>query len=141
MYAQRESSSKVVKRAVDSLFIMACHGNMIQYDLDPKPAAGISYKENALYYIERLYNLYIIHFFFCVLYLMFAFIYFKEYQRKKFATTLQLNWKSKQRANGHFVGPPIRQISSHHCLCRTHYSVFRSHQRTIRNLTQSRIVG
>lgn len=41
MYAQRESSSKVIKRAVDSLFIMACHGNMIQYDLDPKPAAGI----------------------------------------------------------------------------------------------------
>ncbi|KYN44495.1 Breast carcinoma-amplified sequence 3 like protein [Trachymyrmex septentrionalis] len=41
MYAQRESSSKVVKRAVDSLFIMACHGNMIQYDLDPKPAAGV----------------------------------------------------------------------------------------------------
>ncbi|KAL0122117.1 hypothetical protein PUN28_007114 [Cardiocondyla obscurior] len=41
MFAQRESSSKVVKRAVDSLFIMACHGNMIQYDLDPKPAAGI----------------------------------------------------------------------------------------------------
>jgi len=50
MYAQRESSSKIVKRAVDSLFIMACHGNMIQYDLDPKPAAGIQ-KENALYYI------------------------------------------------------------------------------------------
>ncbi|XP_020296034.1 uncharacterized protein LOC109860992 isoform X2 [Pseudomyrmex gracilis] len=41
MYAQRESSSKVVKRAVDSLFIMACHGNMIQYDLEPKPAAGV----------------------------------------------------------------------------------------------------
>ncbi|XP_011702373.1 PREDICTED: uncharacterized protein LOC105458606 [Wasmannia auropunctata] len=41
MYAQRESSSKVVKKAVDSLFIMACHGNMIQYDLDPKPAAGV----------------------------------------------------------------------------------------------------
>ncbi|XP_014484326.1 PREDICTED: uncharacterized protein LOC106749423 isoform X2 [Dinoponera quadriceps] len=41
MYAQRESSSKVVKRAVDSLFIMACHGNLIQYDLEPKPAAGV----------------------------------------------------------------------------------------------------
>ncbi|XP_012224640.2 microtubule-associated protein futsch isoform X2 [Linepithema humile] len=41
MYAQRESSSKVVKRAVDSLFIMACHGNMIQYDLEPKAAAGV----------------------------------------------------------------------------------------------------
>jgi len=51
MYAQRESSSKIVKRAVDSLFIMACHGNMIQYDLDPKPAAGILQKETALYYI------------------------------------------------------------------------------------------
>lgn len=51
MYAQRESSNKVVKRAVDSLFIMACHGNMIQYDLDPKPAAGILQKANASYYI------------------------------------------------------------------------------------------
>lgn len=40
MYAQRESTAKVMKRAVDSLFIMACHGNMIQYDLEPKPAAG-----------------------------------------------------------------------------------------------------
>lgn len=49
MYAQRESSSKVVKRAVDSLFIMACHGNMIQYDLDPKPAAGILKREYTLY--------------------------------------------------------------------------------------------
>lgn len=50
MYAQRESSSKVVKKAIDSLFIMACHGNMIQYDLDPKPVAGISQKENTSYY-------------------------------------------------------------------------------------------
>ncbi|XP_076236803.1 uncharacterized protein LOC143180743 [Calliopsis andreniformis] len=41
MYAQRESTVKVIKRAVDSLFIMACHGNMIQYDLEPKPAAGV----------------------------------------------------------------------------------------------------
>lgn len=41
MYAQRESTAKVMKRAVDSLFIMACHGNMIQYDLEPKPAAGV----------------------------------------------------------------------------------------------------
>ncbi|XP_015440178.1 PREDICTED: uncharacterized protein LOC107194969 [Dufourea novaeangliae] len=41
MYAQRESTVKVMKRAVDSLFIMACHGNMIQYDLEPKPAAGV----------------------------------------------------------------------------------------------------
>ncbi|XP_076177095.1 uncharacterized protein LOC143151636 isoform X2 [Ptiloglossa arizonensis] len=41
MYAQRESTAKVMKRAVDSLFIMACHGNMIQYDLEPKPTAGI----------------------------------------------------------------------------------------------------
>lgn len=49
MYAQRESSSKVIKRAVDSLFIMACHGNMIQYDLDPKPASGTSQKANASY--------------------------------------------------------------------------------------------
>jgi len=51
MYAQRESSSKIVKRAVDSLFIMACHGNMIQYDLDPKPAAGILERERTLLYI------------------------------------------------------------------------------------------
>lgn len=41
MYAQRESTSKAIKRAVDSLFIMACHGNMIQYDLEPKPASGV----------------------------------------------------------------------------------------------------
>ncbi|XP_015110410.1 uncharacterized protein LOC107036778 [Diachasma alloeum] len=41
IYSQRDSTSKVSKRAVDSLFIMACHGNMIQYDLEPKPAAGI----------------------------------------------------------------------------------------------------
>lgn len=40
IYTQRESSSKVVKKAVDSLFIMAYHGIMIQYDLEPKPAAG-----------------------------------------------------------------------------------------------------
>ncbi|XP_076394112.1 uncharacterized protein LOC100877372 isoform X2 [Megachile rotundata] len=41
MYAQRESTAKVMKRAVDSLFIMACHGNLIQYDLEPRPAAGV----------------------------------------------------------------------------------------------------
>lgn len=41
IYAQRDSSNKVTKKAVDSLFIMACHGNMIQYDLEPKPAAGV----------------------------------------------------------------------------------------------------
>ncbi|XP_066589843.1 uncharacterized protein [Prorops nasuta] len=41
IYSQRESGSKAAKRAVDSLFIMACHGNMIQYDLEPKPAAGV----------------------------------------------------------------------------------------------------
>ncbi|XP_024941199.1 uncharacterized protein LOC107268137 isoform X2 [Cephus cinctus] len=41
IYAQRDSSSKMTKRAVDSLFVMACHGNMIQYDLEPKPAAGV----------------------------------------------------------------------------------------------------
>lgn len=40
IYAQRDSANKLTKRAVDSLYIMACHGNMIQYDLDPKPAAG-----------------------------------------------------------------------------------------------------
>lgn len=43
IYAQRDSGSKVAKRAVDSLFIMACHGNMIQYDLEPKPATGMFY--------------------------------------------------------------------------------------------------
>lgn len=53
MYAQRESSNKVVKRAVDSLFIMACHGNLIQYDLDPKPAAGILQKANASYILYK----------------------------------------------------------------------------------------
>ncbi|XP_043266893.1 titin homolog isoform X2 [Venturia canescens] len=41
IYAQRDSTNKAAKRAVDSLFIMACHGNMIQYDLEPKPAAGV----------------------------------------------------------------------------------------------------
>ncbi|XP_012269875.2 uncharacterized protein LOC105694094 isoform X2 [Athalia rosae] len=41
IYAQRDTASKVIKRPVDSLFIMACHGNMIQYDLEPKPAAGV----------------------------------------------------------------------------------------------------
>lgn len=30
-------SSKVLRRAVDSIFVMACHGNLVQYDLDPKP--------------------------------------------------------------------------------------------------------
>ncbi|XP_012279625.1 breast carcinoma-amplified sequence 3 homolog isoform X2 [Orussus abietinus] len=41
IYSQRDSASKIAKRAVDSLFVMACHGNMIQYDLEPKPAAGV----------------------------------------------------------------------------------------------------
>ncbi|XP_001603193.2 breast carcinoma-amplified sequence 3 homolog [Nasonia vitripennis] len=41
IYAQRDTANKLTKRAVDSLYIMACHGNMIQYDLDPKPAAGV----------------------------------------------------------------------------------------------------
>ncbi|XP_043485442.1 uncharacterized protein LOC122513241 isoform X2 [Polistes fuscatus] len=41
IYAQRESGSKVAKRKLDSLFIMACHGNMIQYDLEVKPSSGI----------------------------------------------------------------------------------------------------
>lgn len=30
-------SSKVLRRPVDSLFVMAHHGNLVQYDLDPKP--------------------------------------------------------------------------------------------------------
>ncbi|KAI4487707.1 hypothetical protein M0802_011897 [Mischocyttarus mexicanus] len=38
---QRESSSRISKRKVDSLFIMACHGNMIQYDLEAKPSSGV----------------------------------------------------------------------------------------------------
>ncbi|XP_044010549.1 uncharacterized protein LOC122854171 [Aphidius gifuensis] len=41
---QRDSTTSKInntKRAIDSLFIMACHGNMIQYDLEPKPATGI----------------------------------------------------------------------------------------------------
>ncbi|KAJ8676215.1 hypothetical protein QAD02_012001 [Eretmocerus hayati] len=41
IYAQRDATNKLTKRAVDSLFVMACHGNMIQYDLDPKAASGI----------------------------------------------------------------------------------------------------
>ncbi|XP_057332827.1 uncharacterized protein LOC130672324 isoform X1 [Microplitis mediator] len=41
IYTQRDSTNKVSKRAIDSLFIMACHGNMIQYDLEPKPATGV----------------------------------------------------------------------------------------------------
>ncbi|XP_014224043.1 breast carcinoma-amplified sequence 3 homolog [Trichogramma pretiosum] len=41
LYAQRDSANKLTKRAVDSLFIMACHGNMIQYDLEPRPASGV----------------------------------------------------------------------------------------------------
>ncbi|XP_033216426.1 uncharacterized protein LOC117172516 [Belonocnema kinseyi] len=41
IYAQRDSTKQAAKRAVESLFIMACHGNMIQYDLEPKPAAGV----------------------------------------------------------------------------------------------------
>lgn len=30
------------KRAMDSLFVMGCHGNLIEYILDPKPAAGFT---------------------------------------------------------------------------------------------------
>lgn len=41
IYTQRDSTSKVTKRAIDSLFVMACHGNLIQYDLEPKPTAGV----------------------------------------------------------------------------------------------------
>ncbi|XP_033609769.1 breast carcinoma-amplified sequence 3 homolog isoform X3 [Cryptotermes secundus] len=37
----RETSAKAHKRAVDSLFVMACHGNLIEYDLQPRHAAGI----------------------------------------------------------------------------------------------------
>ncbi|KAK7865422.1 hypothetical protein R5R35_012788 [Gryllus longicercus] len=37
----RESSSKILKRSIDSLFVMACHGSLIQYDLEPKHVAGI----------------------------------------------------------------------------------------------------
>ncbi|XP_015178173.1 PREDICTED: uncharacterized protein LOC107067304 isoform X2 [Polistes dominula] len=42
IYAQRESGSKVAKRKLDSLFIMACHGNLIQYDLEAKPSSGVA---------------------------------------------------------------------------------------------------
>ena len=51
IYAHRDSTNKAAKRAVDSLFIMACHGNMIQYDLDPKPAAG---KRIRVYKIRKI---------------------------------------------------------------------------------------
>ncbi|XP_066992105.2 breast carcinoma-amplified sequence 3 homolog [Anabrus simplex] len=37
----RDSSAKARKRAVDSLFVMACHGSLIEYDLEPKHVAGI----------------------------------------------------------------------------------------------------
>lgn len=36
----RESSNKACKRAVDSLFVMACHGSLIEYDLEPRHLSG-----------------------------------------------------------------------------------------------------
>jgi hypothetical protein len=44
--------SKTQKRAVDSLFVMACHGSLIEYVLEPKPAAGKRY----LFYCKLLYH-------------------------------------------------------------------------------------
>ncbi|KAG8234132.1 hypothetical protein J437_LFUL007498 [Ladona fulva] len=31
----------LARKAVDSLFVMACHGNLMEYSLEPKPAPGI----------------------------------------------------------------------------------------------------
>ncbi|XP_058788982.1 breast carcinoma-amplified sequence 3 homolog isoform X2 [Phymastichus coffea] len=40
--SQREPTvNKFAKRAVDSLFIMTCHGNLIQYDLEPKASSVV----------------------------------------------------------------------------------------------------
>lgn len=36
------TATKDTRRAVDSLFIMACSGNLIQYDLEPRHASGVS---------------------------------------------------------------------------------------------------
>jgi len=33
------TSRAASRRAVDSLFVMACHGNLVQYDLEPKPVS------------------------------------------------------------------------------------------------------
>lgn len=32
--------SKNCRRALDSLYVMACHGRLIQYDLDPRHISG-----------------------------------------------------------------------------------------------------
>lgn len=49
----REMSAKAHKRAVDSLFVMACHGNLIEYDLQPRHAAGKS-SSKIYYFIDLL---------------------------------------------------------------------------------------
>ncbi|XP_034935168.1 uncharacterized protein [Chelonus insularis] len=41
IYSQRDLINKNMKRVTESLFIMSCDGNMIQYDLEPKPATGV----------------------------------------------------------------------------------------------------
>nr|CAD7263741.1 unnamed protein product [Timema shepardi] len=38
----RDSSAKAHKRVVDSLFVMTCHGSLIEYDLEPKHASGVA---------------------------------------------------------------------------------------------------
>ena len=49
----RDTPAKASKRAVDSLFVMACHGNLIEYDLEPRHAAGESYFFNTRIEIKR----------------------------------------------------------------------------------------
>jgi hypothetical protein len=53
----RETSAKAHKRAVDSLFVMACHGNLIEYDLEPRHAAGKPLSQNLSLH-EPSFNLY-----------------------------------------------------------------------------------
>lgn len=36
-----QPTSKNTRRALDSLYVMACHGRLIQYDLDPRHISGM----------------------------------------------------------------------------------------------------
>jgi hypothetical protein len=91
-----ETPTRLHRRPVDSLFVIAGHGALIQYDLDPRHAASE-------FYFFTFNNNHIEIFF----------ILSQTSQKKKFATSRQSSWKLKQKHNGFLVHDRTLKLNFH----------------------------
>lgn len=86
------------RNAVDSLFIMASHGSMIQYDLEPR---YLSSKQSLTRSTKDSFI---------------SFIYSSQASQRQSKTTIrQLNCTSRQKHNGICSAKTFRLKFSHHC--------------------------